>query len=221
MATESTEMYLITIYRLTLKAMYASTSDIAATLDVSLPSVSEKVRRLAEQGYVYHEWRQGVSLTARGREVALNVLRKHRLAATFLVQMAGYLLDEVYEEACRLEHVMSDRLADRLEELLGYPRVDPYGYPIPGKDGTIAMEHYPTLACVSAGATVVVQRINDLDQARLRYISELGLVPNAQVEVLEVAPFEGPLVLKIDDRTVAIAYAIACEIEVEEVMKEV
>ncbi|MCG8353801.1 MAG: metal-dependent transcriptional regulator [Chloroflexales bacterium] len=212
--TESTEMYLVTVYRLTQHVTYTSTSDIAATLGVSLPSVSEKVKRLTEEGYVLHEWRQGVALTEEGRRIALNVLRKHRLIATFLVQQAGYGLDEVYEEACRLEHVISDRLANRLEELLGYPEVDPQGNPIPARDGTIALLRYTPLASIAPGTTVVIRHIGVLDQERFRYVCELGIIPDTVVRVLDVAPFNGPLTLAVETRTVALDRGIAHDIGV-------
>lgn len=215
MLTESTEMYLVMVYRLTRNVPYTSTSDIATALGVSLPSVSEKVKRLAEQGYMVHKWRRGVALTEEGLRIALNVIRKHRLIATFLVQRAGYLLEEVYEEACRLEHVISDRLADRLEEMLGYPQVDPQGHPIPARDGTVALYTYEPLTSVSPGQTVVVRRVSTLDQARLRYIRELGLLPHTRIQVLDIAPFEGSLTIRIGERTVALARTIADDIEVD------
>lgn len=221
MLTESTEMYLVMVYRLTRNVPYTSTSDIAAALGVSLPSVSEKVKRLAVQGYMVHKWRRGVALTEEGLRVALNVVRKHRLIATFLVQQVGYKLEEVYEEACRLEHAISDRLADRLEEMLGYPGVDPQGHPIPARDGTIALYTYEPLTNISPGETVVVRRVSTLDQARLRYIRELGLLPHTRIQVLDIAPFEGPLTVHTGERTVVLARTIADDIEVASEEEEV
>ena len=124
MYSESTEMYLITIYRLTRNAASASTKAIAEMMNISQPSVSERLKRLAKQGYLDYAWREGATLTPEGERIAVNVLRKHRLLETFLVEMAGYALDEIHDEACRMEHAISDRLADRLVVELMQHRLD-------------------------------------------------------------------------------------------------
>jgi len=214
MLTESTEMYLITVYRLTTDATYASASDIASRLGVNISSVSEKVKRLTEQGYLAHEPREGIQLTTEGQRVALNVLRKHRLIKSFLVNMAGYPIDEVYDEACRLEHAISDRLADSLEKLLEYPDVDPHGYPIPTRDGYVHNVTYESLNNVKVGDTVVIRRVEPLNQEKLAYLRELGLVPGARAEVLDIAPFEGPISLRLSGKIIAIAPSLAQEVEI-------
>jgi DtxR family Mn-dependent transcriptional regulator len=215
MHTESTEMHLITVYRLTRQSPHASTKDVAAMLGVSAPSASERIKRLTAQGYLNHEWREGTTLTAEGERIALNVLRKHRLAETFLVNLAGYALNEVHEEACQMEHAISDRLADRLEALLGYPKLDPHGHPIPTKEGTVATLSYPTLAEMSVGQSLTVQQITDWDEAQLSYLCELGLIPGAELLIQEIAPFDGPMTLLINDKTIALAQNLAQHVYVQ------
>ncbi|MFQ5611881.1 MAG: metal-dependent transcriptional regulator [Anaerolineae bacterium] len=214
MQTESTEMYLITVYRLTRKAAHASTKEIAEMLGVSPPSVSERVKRLAERGYLVHAWREGAALTEEGRRIAINILRKHRLIETFLAETAGYAIDEIHDEACQIEHAMSDRLADRLEAMLGYPEVDPHGHPIPRKDGSVAELDFQSLADVSPGVTVTIRQVSDWDQAQLQYLRKLGLVPGIEILVQDAAPFQGPLTLQLDTQTIAIARSIAEDIGV-------
>jgi DtxR family Mn-dependent transcriptional regulator len=214
MLTESTEMYLITIYRLTRDRPYASNSDIAAMLGISLSSASEKIKRLTMDGFLAHEAHEGTTLSEEGQRIALSVVRKHRLMETFMVNMAGYQIDEVHEEACRLEHAISDRLADALEVMLGHPAVDPHGHPIPSKDGQIAALDCMALVDVEAGETVTICRVEDLDAERLTYVRELGLVPGTVVIVSEIAPFDGPIILTVDDQTVAVARNVAREIGV-------
>ncbi len=217
--TESTEMYLLTIYRLTEKNPITSIRDISERMSVSLSSTSEKIKRLAEQGYVLHEWREGVSLADEGRTIALRLIRKHRLIETFLVYMAGYAIDEVHEDACRLEHCLSERLTDSLENMLGYPAVDCYGRPIPTKNGTMTQPEDKPLASISSGKDVTICRLGDFDRERLQYLRELGLLPGVEVYVFAIAPFEGPLTLHIEDNTIALAYAIAQEVYVCEKQK--
>lgn len=209
MQSESTEMYLITVYRLTRQAAQAGTKEIAEMLGVSQPSVSERLKYLAKQGYLNYAWREGTALTAEGERIAVNVLRKHRLLETFLARMAGYALDEVHDEACQMEHAISDRLADRLEQMLGRPQVDPHGHPIPTKAGQVAVLEYPTLAEIAPGQTVRIRQVSDWDGAQLTYLRQLGLVPETEVTVVERAPFAGPLTLKLGDQTIALARELA------------
>jgi DtxR family Mn-dependent transcriptional regulator len=214
MQTEATEMYLITVYRLTRKAPRASTKQIASMLDVSPPSVSERIKRLAEQGLLNHEWREGTTLTAQGERIAINVLRKHRLIETFLVDMAGYGLDEIHDEACKMEHAISERLADQLAAMLGNPQVDPHGHPIPSKQGAVTSLDYQSLADVAVGESVIVRQVSDWDREQLSYLTDLGLIPGTAVTVLDRAPFDGPLTLKVADTTVALSRVMAGEIGV-------
>lgn len=212
--TQPMKNLLVSVYRLTSGAPHASTKEIAESLGVSLPTVSEKIVRLAEQGYLDHRWRKGVALTEEGRLVALSVLRRHRLIETFLVKVLGYSIDEVDEEARRLEHAVSDRLTDAIDSLLQHPDRDPHGHPIPSKEGSVAVSDHRTLAEALPGSTVVVKEVDDRERDRLHYLMELGLVPGARLAVLEVAPFDGPVSLDVAGRTVALARAMAREVRI-------
>jgi DtxR family Mn-dependent transcriptional regulator len=221
MLTESTEMYLITIYRLTRNDnTYAHTKEIAEGMNVSLPSVSEQLKRLSERGYVNYEWRQGANLTDEGERIALSVLRKHRLIETFLVNMAGYSIDEVHEEACRLEHVVSDRLTDRLDRMLGNPAADPHGHPIPDREGNIPdMPCFP-LRGAKAGQTLVIKQVSDWDKDMLSYLNRIGIVPESVITVMEIAPFDGPLTLELGDKTVALSRKVTNDIYVGQIEED-
>lgn len=215
MPSESTEMYLITAFRLSEKRPQTHINDMASALGLHHSSVSEKVKRLVEHGYIDYEADQGVSLTSEGRRIAVNVLRKHRLIKTFLVNMAGYPIDEVYDEACKLEHVISERLTNSLEKLLGFPESDPHGYPIPSHDGHIVDTHYRTLNDFGPGEQAIIKRVDALQQDKLSYLRELGLLPGTQVLITGVEPFDGPIMLDVGGRTVPIAPSLAQEIEAE------
>jgi DtxR family Mn-dependent transcriptional regulator len=198
MASESTEMYLSVIYRLTCKAERATVSEIASSLGISLPSVSEKVKHLAEQDLVLHEWREGVSLTPQGTRIALRMLRKRRLIETFLVDMAGYELDEVHEDACRLEHAVSDRLADRLDVLLGHPETDPHGHPIPKRDGTVSHTCFVPLSRFNVGDELVCRRLECLMKPdSLSFLCNKGITPGARFRVVAVDEETGVYTLRI------------------------
>lgn len=209
MITESVENFLVAIYRITRSAAYARTKDIAADMGVSLPTISEKIVRLARQGYLEHQWRHGVMLTSEGRRVALRVLRKHRLIETFLVEVLHFPIDEVNDEACRLEHVVSDRFMEAIDRMLGFPELDPHGHPIPSDKGSIAVFEDQPLSDVSPGETVIVQQVSDRNRDQLHYLQELGIVPGVKIKVMGVEPFEGPVNLEINGGAVALSRYIA------------
>jgi DtxR family Mn-dependent transcriptional regulator len=147
-------------------------------------------------------------------------LRKHRIIETFLVRMAGYSLDELHAEACRLEHAISERLVDQLETMLGYPQVDPHGHPIPTPEGVIPTIETRPLADVSPGERVRVALVNDWNQEQLSYLQGLGLTPGTEAVIERVAPFDGPVTLRIGERTVAIGRRIARRIGVVAPLEE-
>ncbi len=212
--SESTEMYLITIFRLVNKNSEVHVSDIAEMLGLHHSSVSEKLKRLREQDYVMNDEHR-LHLTEAGNQIAVNVLRKHRLIKTFLVELIDYPIDEVYDEACRLEHVVSERLINGLEKLMAYPKVDPHGYPIPQSDGTINAIQYRTLNDLTVGDQAIIKRVDALQHEKLTYLKQIGLVPGTQVRVKGIEPFDGPLILDIDHKVIAIAPSLAQEVEVD------
>lgn len=177
----SVEMYLVTIYRLTGDDSMASTHDIADLLDVSLPSVTGQLKKLTEKGYVEYVWREGARLTDDGRVIALNVLRKNRLIKTFLFDRTNYQLHELFDEACFMEHVVSDRFADALDEMLEYPKIDPHGLPIPDKDGTISDLEGVRLNEADAPSQFEVVRLEETNRDVLDRFRELGLLPKIVV----------------------------------------
>lgn len=214
MLSETTEMYILSIYRLTERSNSATISEIASAMNLSLSSVSERVKRLTESGYVEHEWREGVALSEKGHQLALKMLRKRRLIKLFLVKIAGYNIDEVDEEACRLEHVISDRLADALEKFLQFPKYDPHGHLIPGTNGVYKEYQSKPLAEASVGEKLVVSQIYTSDIEQVKYIQKVGFKPELNCEVLEIQPFNGPILIKIGQKKQAISPEIAKSIGV-------
>ena len=190
--TRSVEDYLKAIYRLTEAGQPAGTSDIAHLLDLSAPSVSGMVKRLAEQGLLQHHPYKGVSLTDDGRRAALRTIRRHRIIEAYLVGFLAYDWDTVHDEAELLEHAVSDRLIDRMAEALGNPRVDPHGDPIPTADGRVEARVSTPLPLIPVGETVTVLRVVVDDPDRLRYLASLGLKPGVGVQVTGRQPFNGP-----------------------------
>lgn len=197
--THSAEDYLKAIYALSGDAP-ASTTRIAQRLALAPASVSGMIRRLSEQDLIAHEPYRGVVLTPAGRRLALRVLRRHRLIETYLVQFLGYRIDDVHDEADRLEHGVSDLLVERMAAALGHPRVDPHGDPIPDRDGALDEVQYTALADLPMGVEAELCRVDISDGERLRYVARAGLVPGARVQLVDLQPFEGPVTVRVGGR---------------------
>jgi len=215
--TAPAEDYLKAIYDLERSGNAAGTNEIAAQLAIAPASVSGMVRRLAEQGLIEHEPYRGVRLTEAGRRAALRTLRRHRIIEAYLAEALGYPWDRVHDEAERLEHAASDELIDRMAAAIGEPERDPHGAPIPTREGSVDEPRLSSIDELPAGARGRVSRVSDYDGDRLRYLAELGVTPGAVVEVVERAPFDGPITLRLEDgsqRSVGRALARQVMIEV-------
>jgi DtxR family Mn-dependent transcriptional regulator len=213
--TERVEMYLKAVLTLQQFAPPATVSKVAEFMGVSAPSASEMLRRLEQQGYVRGA-NEGVSLTASGQEKATTVVRRLRLAERLLTDVLKMDLPQVYDEACKMEHVISDEVEARLAAVLGHPTVCPHGMPIPGepepKGGRIAATR--PLSEVTAGQRATVASVPEEDRALLEYLVQQGLVPGASVEVDAIAPFNGPLTLRVHGASHAIGREVAGRVRV-------
>jgi DtxR family Mn-dependent transcriptional regulator len=175
----------------------ASTKDVAARLSVSSASVTNMFGRLQEMGLAEYERYRGASLTAAGRREALRLVRRHRLIEAFLLEHLGYSWQDVHEEAERLEHAVSDEFTERLAEMLGHPRRDPHGDPIPEADGTIVVEISRPLGEATSGQRVRIVKVDDGSASVLNHLGERGLVPGSVVDVKEVRALDG--VVTVED----------------------
>ena len=197
--TRSSEDYLKTIYRLSGDDRSpVSTTELAEQLALTPASVTGMIKRLSERGWVEHVPYRGVSLTAKGRRIALRMVRRHRLIEAYLVSFLGYTWDTVHDEAERLEHAVSDQLVERIARALGNPTEDPHGDPIPDADGRIAKSAQVPLSEVPTGEMVRIGRVDTRDDRRLRYLAASGLVPGAQVTIEDRQPFDGPITLAVE-----------------------
>jgi DtxR family Mn-dependent transcriptional regulator len=214
--TRSQQDYLKALYQLHGDQRPVPTRELAQRLGISSPSVSEMVTRLSSQGLVEHDRYRGQQLTREGRKVAVELVRHHRLLEMFLVQVLGYSWDEVHEEAERLEHVISERMEQRIFELLGRPELDPHGHAIPTLGGKVRPLSDRPLSECRVGEKVVVQGVSDEDPGRLRELERRGLVPGARVEVVAVSKFEGPITVRINGRRANVPLGLARAVFVEQ-----
>ncbi len=190
--------YLAEIYRLGQGQAWVSTTALAERLQVSGPATVRMVRRLHNGGLVDHLPYKGVRLTAPGRKVALLHIRRHRLVERFLVDVLKFGWDEVHEEADELHKGITQRIEDRIDELMGHPATCPHGDPIPTPEGVMPELGDLPLAVVPPGATGRISRIKTHEPDKLNYLAKIGIVPGASFELVNRAPFNGPLRLKLD-----------------------
>lgn len=213
--TRAQEDYLKALYHLRGDVRPVPTRDLAQRLGISSPSVSEMVTRLSTQGLVEHDRYRGQQLTRQGRRVALELVRHHRLLEMFLVQVLGYTWDEVHEEAERLEHVISERMEQRIFDLLGRPELDPHGHAIPSRTGKVRATSERALSDCRAGDKVVVHDVSDEDPRRLRELERRGLRPGTRLEVVAAGEFEGPIEVRVKGRRLSIPLGLARAMFVE------
>lgn len=217
--TQSIQNYLKYIYELNEHGNTASTNDLAARLNIAPASVTGMLQRLAlsKPPLVVYKKHQGVTLTKAGEKAALEVIRHHRLLELYLVQALGYSWDEVHEEACKLEHVISEDLEARIATALGNPTRDPHGELIPTEDLTMPSDESRPLATLRTDETATVKRVLDDDPALLRHLHEIGVIPEVKVTVKNFSEFDGNLTLKVEGQksNIVLGSAITNQIFVE------
>lgn len=214
--TAAVEDYLKAIYMLQGSREAASTNALAERLDITPAAVSGMLRKLAGLGLVEHEPYRGVRLTERGRLVALEVVRHHRLLELFLVESLGMGWDEVHAEAEVLEHVLSEELEELIAAKLGNPTLDPHGDPIPSRDLAIDDERGSCdLYALEPGASGTFVQVSDADPEMLRFLTQRGITPGARLEVLERQPFDGPLSVRVGRRVHVLGAVLARAMRVQ------
>lgn len=200
MPSSTVEDYIKTLYLLEQESdkPRIAMGKLAEAMQVVPGTATTMVRTLREAGLVHYASREGVQLSSGGQKLALHVLRRHRLIEKLLVDIIGLDWSEVHEEAEQLEHVISDRLLDRIDELLNYPSVDPHGDPIPTSEGTLTSTEHPPLTSCDAKDTITIRQIIDQDAAFLQMLDAKGLTPGSTVTVETIEPAAETLTLKTD-----------------------
>ena len=201
--------YLKTIYDLSLDMSPVSTSAIAKRLEVSNASVSDMLRKLHRKNFITHVPYKGASLTSSGRREALRLLRRHRLWELFLIDFMKMPWSLVHTHAERLEHVTDDMLEDRLAQLLGQPKIDPHGDPIPSKNGEIHELPRRRLSEMKSGENAVFRQCINESPEMLGYLKKLEFTPGVRFKLVEILPFDGSYVLRIGKKIIHISPTVA------------
>lgn len=212
--TQSVEEYLEAIFKLARGGSSVTVGELAEALGVSPPSVSEMVRRLRGAGLLEDDRGSGIDMTADGRAEGARLVRRHRLSERFLVDVLDMPWDAVHDEACKLEHAFSPEVEARLAAQLGNPRTCPHGQVIPDEDGELAEEQLRPLSALEAGDAGTISCVTEEKADLLRYLASLGLLPDTEVSVESVAPFGGPVLVRVADAQYALGREVAGKIMV-------
>jgi len=217
--SSAVEDYAKAIYALEQREGNVSTNALAERLGVTAGSASGMVKRLGELGLVEYRPYHGVSLTAAGRRVALEVMRHHRLLELYLVQSLGVPWDRVHQEAEVLEHVLSEELEELIADALGDPTHDPHGDPIPTRDLTIEEPATVRLQTLEPGDRATFTRVSDSEPEMLRFLAERGIAPGDELEVIDKQPFDGPLFVRFGPDVHVLGGGLARAMRVEGVRR--
>lgn len=197
--SQAMEDYLKAIYKLQQGQTSVPTSALADYMKFSPASVTNMCKKLADLNLLDYKPYQGVTFTDAGRKLALEIIRHHRLIELYLAEALKVPWDQVHEEAEKLEHVISEDLEDRMAAILGNPRFDPHGAPIPTRSGAVFQRPSEHLIDMEDGDRLIVVEVDDDDSELLRYLGEIGLYPGTEIVLVQQAPFDGPITLQIGE----------------------
>jgi DtxR family Mn-dependent transcriptional regulator len=210
--THGIEEYLEALFKLERGDEPVTVKRVAGELGVAPPSVSEMLGRMRASGLVEAPGEAGVKLTSEGELEGARLVRRHRLSERFLVDYLGMPWDAVHDEACKFEHVLSPEVEARLAEQLGDPRTCPHGHAIPQADGSLTEDELRPLSSFAVGESGVIGCIAEESGDFLRYLASLGLLPDTPVEVESIAPFGGPVLVRVAGSQYALGREVAGKI---------
>ena len=190
MATITIENYLKALYTLNQVSSEISLTDLSQEMNVSAPTVNNMIKKLQDKGWVAYQKLKPLKLTKDGALQAATIIRKHRLTEMFLVKIMGFGWEEVHDIAEQIEHIKSDDFFDRMDELLGFPKTDPHGSPIPDKNGKILEQHYKTLAQIEPNIKVTIVALKNSSFELLDYLNNKKIKLGDTIQILSIEPFD-------------------------------
>tara|TARA_R110000868_G_scaffold8710_4_gene44667 strand:+ start:705 stop:1364 length:660 start_codon:yes stop_codon:yes gene_type:complete len=217
MVTNTEENYLKAIYHLSLNrnGKGLGTNELAGLLNIAPATVSSMLKKLRKKKLISHEKYGEISLNSTGEDIAISVIRKHRLWETFLYRKMDFTWDEIHEVAEQLEHIQSKKLIDQLDKLLDYPEYDPHGDPIPSANGNIVETYKQTLASAELNKQYKIVAVKDNSPAFLKYATEIGIAIKIGILVKTKYDFDESLEIEIDGIAKTISHKIAENIYIE------
>lgn len=192
------------------------TNELAEAMSTKAASVTDMIKKLSAKEVIIYEKYYGVNVTVRGKAQALMVIRKHRLWETFLVEKLGFTWDEVHDVAEQLEHINSPRLIEKLDEFLGFPKVDPHGDPIPDHKGKLKLQPQVTIDQLAIGYQGKIAAVKDSDSNLLKYLDKIGAKPGTKIKILGKEEYDDSMEILIEDQRIFISKEVSQNILVTE-----
>ena len=216
MFSSSEENYLKAIYHLSLTSLKGvSTNAIAKKLNTKASSVTDMIKKLADKNVLVYKKYQGVQLTVEGKKTAANIIRKHRLWEVFLVEKLNFSWDEVHDVAEQLEHIKSAKLIDEIDALLGFPKYDPHGDPIPDKEGNLDQLEKSLVSTLKINEKGICVGVHDSSATFLQFLDKQQIALGQEITILEKEDFDGSMTIKINQKEITISNKIANNLYVQ------
>lgn len=194
------ENYLKALFNLTNEKGEVSTNELSKWLAIKMPTVNSMMKKLAEKKLVHYESYKPLRLTEKGKKEAGLIIRKHRLTEIFLVQKMGFGWEQVHEIAEQIEHLQSPVFFEKMDELLGYPKIDPHGSPIPDKTGKMEWAHYEKLSDCKIGETVKLAAVIHSSDEFLKFLNSRQLHLGLKIKIKSIETFDGSMIIAYDKR---------------------
>ncbi|QGN24250.1 metal-dependent transcriptional regulator [Elizabethkingia anophelis] len=211
MISQTEENYLKVLYNLMSLKGEASVNDISKQLDIKMPTVNSMVKRLAEKKLVVYELYKPLKLTDEGKKQAALIIRKHRLTEMYLVEKMGFGWEEVHNIAEQIEHIQAPVFFEKMDELLGFPKVDPHGSPIPDADGNIASDNYVKLSDCKVGDTVTFMAVQPSSEDLLKFLTSRELSLGLAIKINQIEPFDGSMAISYADKESEMLSSKVCD----------
>lgn len=211
MISQTEENYLKVLFALISVKGEANVNELSKQLDIKMPTVNSMMKRLAEKGFVLYESYKPLKLTDKGKKEAALIIRKHRLTEMYLVEKMGFGWEEVHNIAEQVEHIQSPIFFEKMDELLGYPKVDPHGSPIPDINGQIASEHYTRLSDCKAGDKVEFMAVAHSSEELLKFLNSRELILGAVITVESIETFDESMAVSYADRKMEMFSSKVCD----------
>lgn len=211
MASNIKENYIKALFYLHQKNEDISLSDLGEELQVSKPTANEMIKKLQGEGIVISKKYKPIRVTRKGKQCAAEIIRKHRLSEMFLLQIMKFGWEEVHEIAEELEHIKTDKLFDRMDELMGFPTTDPHGSPIPDKNGNFNKPEYKRLSQMPVHSSITVKALRDSSTDFLLYLNNKEIQLNTKIEIKHVESFDGSLTISYDGNSDIVLGKSVCD----------
>lgn len=205
------ENYLKALYLLSGDGGAVNANDLSKHLNIKMPTVNSMMKRLLEKGLIIYESYKPIKLTANGKKQAALIIRKHRLTEMFLVEKMGFGWEEVHAIAEQIEHISAPAFFDRMDAILGFPKTDPHGSPIPNRNGEFEWIAYSNLSECKAGAKVVLSAVTRSSDEFLRYLNTKDIKLGDAIRIIDIEDFDGSMQLSVSNRNPETFSKMVCE----------